>query len=76
MGGGEHNSGELEHLVDMANDIARNFSFHPDTAERVADHLTRFWAPSMRRLISSHVKAGGEGLADSAIEAVKLLDSQ
>ncbi len=66
--------GELKHLIDMANDIARNFSFHPDTAERVADHLARFWAPSMRTLISEHVRSGGQGLADSAIEAVKLLD--
>lgn len=65
--------GELEHLVDMANDIARNYGFHPDPAERVADHLQRFWAPSMRKLIAAHVEAGGEGLADSAIEAVKLL---
>ena len=65
--------GELDHLVAMANDIARNFSFHPDPSERIADHLTRFWAPSLRDLISAHVEAGGEGLADSAIEAVKLL---
>jgi len=66
---------EIEHLVDMANDIARNYSFHADSAERVADHLARFWAPSMRALISEHVRVGGEGLADSAIEAVKLLQS-
>jgi formate dehydrogenase subunit delta len=75
MSGVEAQKNELGHLVDMANDIARNYSFHPDVAERVADHLTRFWAPSMRALISEHVQAGGEGLADSAIEAVKLLQS-
>lgn len=65
---------ELAHLVAMANDIARNFSFHPDTEDRIADHLTRFWAPSMRRKISDHVAAGGVGLADSAIAAVKRLE--
>jgi hypothetical protein len=67
---------ELEHLIDMANDIARNFSFHTDTEDRIADHLTRFWAPSMRRLITGHVQAGGMGLADPAIEAVKRLETK
>ena len=65
--------GELEHLIDMANDIARNFSFYPDTGDRIADHLTRYWAPSMRKLILQHVQAGGSGLSDDAIEAVKRL---
>ena len=64
---------QLQHLVDMANDIARNFSFHSDTSERVADHLTRFWAPSMRQMISQHVREGGQGLSDDAMQAVKLL---
>lgn len=64
---------ELGHLVAMANDIARNFSFQPDGVARIADHLQRFWAPSMRRKITEHVAAGGSGLADSAIEAVKSL---
>lgn len=73
MSGDETRHGELDHLVEMANDIARNFSFHPDTEDRIADHMTRFWAPSMRRLITDHVARGGTGLADSAIEAVKRL---
>lgn len=65
---------ELQHLIDMANDIARNFSFHPDTEDRIADHLKRFWAPSMKRAIIGHVQAGGAGLASSAIAAVKQLE--
>ena len=64
---------ELQHLVDMANDIARNFSFHPDSVERIQDLLARFWAPPLKRQIIAHVAAGGEGLADNAIEAVKRL---
>lgn len=70
---GARRGDELGHLVDMANDIARNFSFHPDCEARIADHLKRFWAPSMRNKIAAHVAAGGTGLADSAIEAVKRL---
>ena len=64
---------ELQHLVDMANDITRNFSFQDDTIDQVAGHLQRFWAPSMRQRIRAHVAAGGQGLSDAAIEAVKRL---
>jgi formate dehydrogenase subunit delta len=74
MSGG-HRQDELAHLVDMANDIARNFSFNPDATVRIADHLRRFWAPSMRRKIADHVAAGGTGLADNAIEAIKSLET-
>jgi len=72
---GANRQDELAHLVDMANDIARNFSFNPDCEARIADHLRRFWAPSMRRRIVDHVASGGTGLADSAIAAIKSLDS-
>jgi len=64
---------ELDHLVEMANDIARNFSFHADGVDRIADHMTRFWAPILRRRIIEHVEGGGAGLSDSAIAAVKKL---
>ncbi len=64
---------ELEHLVDMANDIARNLSAYPDAAERTADHLRRFWAPALRERITAHVASGGRGLSDTALAAVKAL---
>lgn len=64
---------ELQHLVDMANDIARNFSFQDDTVDQVANHLTRFWAPTMRQRIRAHVATGGQGLSEAAMEAVKRL---
>lgn len=64
---------ELQHLVNMVNDIARNFSFQPDTEDQVANHLTRFWAPSMRQKIAAHAVAGGQGLSDAALEGVKRL---
>ncbi len=66
---------EIEHLVDMANDIARNLSFNADAEDRVLDHLKRFWAPSMRDLITDHVATGGSGLSDLAMAAVKRLDA-
>jgi hypothetical protein len=42
---------EIDQLVRMANQIAANFSFHTDRVDRVADHLRRFWAPAMRKLL-------------------------
>jgi len=66
---------ELEHLRQMANQIAANFAFHDDQVARVADHLKRFWAPSMRRLLADHVEQGGEGLEPAVLEAVKELGS-
>ena len=53
---------EVEHLVKMANQIADNFSFHDDTTDRIADHLQRFWAPSMRRMLVDFSAGGGEGV--------------
>jgi formate dehydrogenase subunit delta len=68
-------AGELEHIRQMANQIAANFSFHADQVERICDHMTRFWAPSMRKLIRAYVQQGGEGLEPAVHEAVRLLKS-
>lgn len=66
---------ELEHLVGMLNDIVLNFSFQPDTADLAANHLTRFWAPSMREKIMAHLEAGGDGLSEPAKQALARLQS-
>ena len=58
-----------ERLVAMANDIAAFFSAEPDkdaAAEQVANHLRRFWAPTMRAEISAHARTGGAGLTELA----------
>ena len=64
---------DVERLVKMANQIADNFSFHDDAAERTADHLQRFWAPSLRARIIDFEAAGGDGLNEVARAAVKRL---
>jgi formate dehydrogenase subunit delta len=64
---------EIEHLVKMANQIADNFSFHDDAIERTADHLQRFWAPSMRRKLLDHQAGGGDGLQWPVQEALQRL---
>lgn len=64
---------EIEQLVKMANQIADNFSFHEDSVDRLADHLQRFWAPSMRKKLIEFLDAGGDGLKPDVIAAVKRL---
>lgn len=61
---------EVEQLVKMANQIAENFSFHDDAVERIADHLQRFWAPSMRKMLTEHEQQGGSGLKSSVVDAI------
>jgi formate dehydrogenase subunit delta len=65
-----------EHLIKMANDISAFFASDPDHASAVkgmADHLTKFWEPRMRKAIIAHLNEGGEGLSDLAKDAVKQL---
>lgn len=64
---------EIDQLVKMANQIAANFSFHEDGVQRLADHLNRFWAPVMRTDLQNYAAAGGEGLNDMVLEALKSL---
>lgn len=66
---------EADQLVKMVNQIADNFSYHEDAADRIREHLQRFWAPSMRRLIKQHVAVGEPGLRAAAAEAIQGLDT-
>ncbi len=66
-------SSETAHLVSMANDIAANLSFQGDAAEKIADHINRFWAPRMRRLLLEHAAEGGQGLSDALLPALHKL---
>ncbi|MEM9304367.1 MAG: formate dehydrogenase subunit delta [Pseudomonadota bacterium] len=65
---------EADKLVVMANRIAANLAPYADAPTRTADHLRRFWAPSMRRTLLAHVAAGGTGLSDLARSAAAELD--
>jgi len=64
---------EVEQLVKMVNQIADNFSFHDDAVDRIADHLVRFWAPSMLKKLIEHDRAQGADLKPAAREAVTRL---
>jgi formate dehydrogenase subunit delta len=69
-------SGTLATLVHMANQIARELaSQRPgEAAQATYDHLWHFWDPRMRQLIVAHLDAGGEGLSEIALQAVRKLE--
>lgn len=64
---------ETDHLVSMANDIAANLSFQADAEIRIVDHLERFWAPRMRRLLLEYAAGDGGGLSDVLLRALEKL---
>ena len=57
---------ELDQLVKMANQIAANFKFHEDCADRFATHINRFWAPVMRQQLKDYAGSGAKDL-DAAV---------
>jgi len=64
-----------EQLIHMANQIAENNL--QGGAERAAKitctHIQKFWARSMKEDIMQHLKAGGQGLSDVSIAAIKMI---
>ena len=64
----------VERLVTMANDIGNFFGAEPRPEDRiagVANHLSRFWDPRMRRQLIAYAREqGGRDLADHVREAV------
>lgn len=64
-------SSEVTHLVSMANDIAANLSFQGDAADKIADHINRFWAPRMRKLLLEYSEEDGQGLSEALIPALR-----
>jgi formate dehydrogenase subunit delta len=66
----------VEKLVKMANQIAANSDYGPDRdkiAATIADHLTRFWTPEMRRAIIEGHQKNLCALSPMAAKAVEKL---
>ncbi len=62
---------ELRDMVRMANQIADfNRAYPRDHAvKEVADHISRFWEPRMRKAYFDHITRGGEGFDPLVKEA-------
>ena len=68
----------IDKLERMANQIAANFAYLSDSEQaalKVADHLQRFWDPTMRSEIIEHRNAGSTGLTEIAELAVAKITS-
>ena len=61
-----------EHLVQMANQIARFFAAYPEqeAVAGVENHISKFWAPDMRDQLLQHIAGGGEGLSPLVTRAM------
>ena len=67
---------QVTQLIRMANQIGAFFEAMPDRTEalgNLAQHIKKFWEPSMRRALLDHLdKAGADGLSSMAEEAIRL----
>jgi formate dehydrogenase subunit delta len=70
-----HDAPSPKKLVYMANQIGKFFApqEHGKAVSGIANHLTRFWPPSMRTKIIHHLDHGGEGLDPLVKDAVHWL---
>jgi formate dehydrogenase subunit delta len=66
---------QLDSLIRMVNQIAANNGAYQteEAAQRVASHIQRFWARSMKTLIIEYGHEGGEDLSPIARLAVAQL---
>jgi formate dehydrogenase subunit delta len=71
----ETSRGTNDKLVYMVNQIGTFFkSQDTGTASaKIAEHITKFWDPRMRRAIIAHLDTGGSGLDLAARQAVEAL---
>ena len=70
---------KTSYLVSMANDISTFYASQGSLGEAAAgveSHIARYWEQRMRLQIIAHHRQGGEGLADVARAAVRLLDRE
>jgi formate dehydrogenase subunit delta len=65
---------DIEHLVEMANQIGafhRSFPDHAEALKGTAMHIRRSWEPRMRKALLAHIDATqGQGLDPIVLEAI------
>lgn len=60
---------ELKHLIKMANQIAEHCAIGADpevAVEKIADHVARFWAPSMKQQLKHYLDRDGNQVNELA----------
>ena len=61
-----------DRLINMANQIGKFFQSqgHDKAVPGIAEHITKFWDPRMKRAIFAHLDAGGAGLDPNVRDAI------
>lgn len=60
-------------LIHRANQVAAFYAAEPDRSRArfgVADHLSHFWAPSLRQQLAALVRAGAPELSPLVVESL------
>jgi formate dehydrogenase subunit delta len=72
-------SGQVDHLVKMANQIALNLAAWGDeqaVVVKIAEHIEKFWTRAMREQLQDYWRAGGKGLSPVVCNVLKSIDEQ
>lgn len=68
---------QLQNMIKMINQIAANnlhYDSNDEAAGMVANHLSKFWAPSMRSQLIEYAAADGDRLSAVSRLAVRKLE--
>lgn len=59
-------------MIRMANQIAAYFEAYPraEALTGIANHITKFWEPRMRKQLDEYIAGGGEELSPLLIAAI------
>ena len=62
---------QTEDMVRMANQISDFFKSYSEkeAIDGIADHISKFWEPRMRKNFFAHMDAGGKGFSDLVKQA-------
>jgi formate dehydrogenase subunit delta len=67
-----------DRLVYMANQIGKFFEYQraSEVVPGIANHITKFWDPRMRKAIFDYIDQGGQGLDPPVREALLILKAE
>ena len=70
---------QLQHLIRMGNQIARNFAATygaDDAVAKTEEHLRRFWSVDMRLALAESVATQHSTMDEELMRAIELLQSR
>jgi formate dehydrogenase subunit delta len=65
-------TGDMVRMANQISDFFKSYS-EKEALEGIADHISKFWDPRMRRMFFAHVDDGGEGFSELVKKAAVLV---